>query len=66
MTKIEQAYFDMQRLAFLLLTRLGGEVTLTDLDMTSSDWYGKGIQVSEPDPLNHEVKVRIVEYPKEG
>lgn len=45
----DQQYFDLQRLAALLITKLGGEVKLTRAEMESISFVGEFLSMTDVD-----------------
>ena len=54
-----KAYGDMQRLSMLLLSKLGGDVTISERELVDVDFQGKAIVVSDPDPASGAVRVKV-------
>lgn len=55
----DKAYGDMQRLSMLLLSKLGGDVTISERELVDVDFQGKMIVVSDPDPASGAVRVKV-------
>lgn len=53
-------YEEMRRLAMFLLTKLGGEVTITENEKTDFDYNGLAIEFSD-DLATFSTRVRLVE-----
>lgn len=60
MTDLQRAYRDMERVALLLLSRLGGEVAITEREL-DNNLQGKTISVRAGDPPSSGITIRMVD-----
>jgi hypothetical protein len=54
---------DMQRLALFLLSKLGGELTISARERDEFDWHGKSITVVDDDLAGGAIQLRLTDAP---